>query len=82
MDGEYQPIEIETLEDGSLQGHGHALNLALRWEAGQLGWYDPATNRHLGRRTAGPDGRAAGPLAAEARVRELEAELARRNQDT
>ena len=89
--GEYQPIEIETLEDGSMQGHSDALNLDLRWEAGQLGWHDPATNRHIATFEAERQGRLEeqqgrleeqqGRLAAEARVRELEAELARRNQD-
>ena len=78
VDGEYQPMEIETLADGSLQGHSDVLDLDLRWEAGQLGWYDPATNRHI----ATLEDERQGRLAAEARVRELEAELARRNQDT
>ena len=45
--GRYRPIPIEQLADGSLQGHSQVLNLNLRWERGQLGWYDPATGRHI-----------------------------------
>ena len=37
VDGAYQPISIDELEDGSLEGHSAALNLNLRWEQGQLG---------------------------------------------
>ena len=82
VNGEYQPIDVETLENGSLQGHSEVLNLNLRWEAGQLGWYDPATNRHIPTFEEEREGRLQeqqGRLAAEARVKELEAELARRN---
>ena len=45
--GVYVPIPIEELPDGSLQGYSAALNLYLRWESGRLGWYDPATGRHI-----------------------------------
>ena len=82
VEGEYEPLPIETLEDGSLQGYSAALNLFLRWENGQLGWYDPATGRHIvtfeDERARAEQERQA-RLAAEARVRELEAELARRD---
>ena len=91
VDGEYQPLPIETLEGGALQGFSAALNLFLRWENGQLGWYDPATGRHI---VTFEDERARAEqeriraeqeqqarLAAEARVRELEAELARRDSE-
>ena len=84
VDGEYQPLDIETLEDGSLQGYSAVLNLFLRWENGQLGWYDPATGRHIltfdDERSRAEQEQAA-RLAAEARVRELEAELARRDSE-
>ena len=85
VNGEYRPIELETLEDGSLQGHSQVLNLDLRWEKGQLGWYDPATGRHIPTFDEEREGRLQereGRLTAEARVRELEAELARRNRNT
>ncbi len=84
VDGVYQPLSIETLADGSLQGYSAVLNLSLRWENGQLGWYDPTTGRHIptfdDERNRAEQEQAA-RLAAEARVRELEAELARRDSE-
>ena len=47
VDGRYEPIEIEPVAEGILQGYSAALNLYLRWERGRLGWYDPATGRHI-----------------------------------
>ena len=47
VDGEYVSIDIEELTDGSLQGYSAALGLNLRWEAGDLIFYDPATNRPI-----------------------------------
>ena len=105
VDGEYQALPLEVLEDGSLQGYSAALNLFLRWENGQLGWYDPATGRHIvtfdDERARAEQERfradAAGAraeqeriraeqeqqarISAEARVRELEAELARQDSE-
>ena len=43
VDGGYEPLPIEELPDGGLQGHSEALNLLLRWERGELRFYDPAT---------------------------------------
>ena len=48
----YEPIPIEELPDGSLQGYSAVLNLYLRWERvqgeqGMLGWYDPETGQHI-----------------------------------
>ncbi len=48
----YEPIPIEELPDGSLQGYSAVLNLYLRWERvqgeqGLLGWYDPETGQHI-----------------------------------
>ena len=61
VNDQYQPLHIEQLPDGSIQGHSEILNVNLRWENGQLGWYDPNTGKHIP------------TLAdAEARVRELE----------
>jgi Uma2 family endonuclease len=45
--GEYEPIPVEELAEGMLQGYSTVLNLHLRWEQGWLGWYDPATGRHI-----------------------------------
>ena len=47
VDGGYEPVHIEQIEEGVLQGYSAFLNLNIRWERGQLGWYDPATGRHI-----------------------------------
>ncbi len=47
VNGRYEPIPITELADGSLQGYSAVLNLYLRWENGELGWYDPATGQHI-----------------------------------
>ena len=74
-DGRYQPIAIEELPDGVLQGYSAALDLYLRWEHGRLAWHDPATGQHI----ATFDSERARAEAAEARVRELEERLAQQN---
>ena len=73
--GRYEPIEIEELSGGALQGYSAALNLYLRWEEGRLGWYDPATGEHI----PTYESERAARIKAEARVRELENELRRRD---
>ena len=96
VDG-YEPVPIETVEEGVLQGYSRVLNLLIRWDHGQLGWHDPETGQHIAtfeqervraetaEEQVGTEREArmaaeerAG--AAEARVRELEAELERRRQ--
>ena len=86
-DGVYRPVSIESGDDGSW-GYSEALGLALCWEAGQLRWWDPAGDRYLPTHDELADDLAAEQEArreadqarqiAESRVRELEAELARR----
>ena len=49
VNGIYRPIPIELLDDESWQGHSDVLNLNLRWEHGELGWYDPNTGLHITR---------------------------------
>ena len=49
VDGVYQPILIERIDDRTHQGYSAVLDLHLRWEDGRLGWYDPATGRHITR---------------------------------
>ena len=44
VEGEYLPVEVEELPDGSLQGYSPALNLYLRWVAGDLVFHDPAAS--------------------------------------
>ena len=70
VNGRYEPLPIEELPDGSLQGYSRVLNLYLRWEQGQLGWYDPDAGRHI---ITLEDERAS-RIEAQARVRELEDE--------
>ena len=70
VDGRYEPIAIEELPDGVLQGHSAALDLFIRWEQGRLTWHDPATEQHI----ATFESERARADSAEARIRELEEE--------
>ena len=83
--GQYQPIAVEEVADGILQGYSRVLNLLLRWENGQLRWHDPETGRHIvtfeDHREARIQAEARAHeqrearIRAEARVRELEERL-------
>ena len=87
----YEPIPIDELSDDVLQGYSESLNLLLRWEHGGLGWYDPATGRHIAtfdterERADNAEARADNEREArlrerrqaDARIRELEARLSR-----
>ena len=42
VEGRYEPVEIEELPGGALQGYSRALGLHLRWVVGRLVFYDPA----------------------------------------
>ena len=82
VNGRYEPIDVEHADDGILQGYSAALDLHLRWEHGQLGWYDPSTGQHIltyedQRNLA--DAEREQRLRAEARVRELEERLRQLN---
>ena len=76
MDGRYEPVPIETVGEGVLQGYSTVLNLIIRWDHGQLGWHGPETGQHIVRY----EDLEARADAAETRFRELEAELERRRQ--
>ena len=87
VDGRYEPITIDLLPGGRLRGYSAVLNLILEWREGQLNWIDPATGEHiptfsqerearLRAETQAQQERTA-RLSAEARNRELEAELSR-----
>ncbi len=85
VEGRYEPINVEEVEDGILQGYSIVLKLFIRWDNGQLRWHNPETGWEIptfegerARANAAEEGR----LAAEARVRELETELARRTEKT
>ena len=77
VEGRYEPIPIVELSEGVLEGYIEVLNLNIRWEHGYLGWHDLATGLHI------PtfDSERARADSAQARVRELEAEI-RRLQDS
>ncbi len=87
LNGEYQPITIHRIDDAHYWGHSGVLNLDLCWENGELRWYDPAAQRYLptfdderaARMAAESRADAEGNRAdaAEARVRQLEAQLRR-----
>ena len=80
VNGSYEPIPIETLEDGTLQGYSAVLNLYVRWEQGELRWHDPATGREIPTFEREREERRQAELerleAEEARRREQEARLA------
>ena len=76
VEGQYEPVPIETVEEGVLQGYSNVLNLLLRW-------HGPETGNHIVRYEdleARADNEREARMAAEARVRELEAELERHRQ--
>ncbi len=91
VEGEYQPIPIETLEEGVLQGYSSALGLYIRWEHEELGWHDPATGQHIPTFEQERQARQQAERehlrerqarqSAQARIRELEEELRQRDQD-
>ena len=70
VDGRYEPIAIEELADGVLQGYSEALNLNWRWEQGELRLHDPATGRHI---ATFEDERDRADAEREARIEEMEA---------
>ena len=47
INGAYQPIPIERMPGGILQGYSPILNLLMRWENGQLRWHNPQTGEHI-----------------------------------
>ena len=78
--GAYHPIRIDEIAEGVLQGYSGVLNLNIRWVRGQLEWHDPATGRHIptfDAERSRADAERVARRYAEARLRELEAELRR-----
>ena len=73
------------MDDGNLEGYSAALNLNLRWEGGELVFYDPATGRRIvtledervraDNERARADSEHAARVAAEARAAEAEARI-------
>ena len=70
VNGRYEPMAVEELPGGALQGYSEALNVHLRWEQGQLGWHDPATGEHI---ATFESERARADAEREARIEEREA---------
>ncbi len=82
VNGVYVPIDIEELPEDVLQGYSDVLGLYLRWERGELGWYDPATGQHIATfdtERARADAERAARLQAEERIRQLEARLSQQH---
>ena len=86
-DGSYQPIPVDTAEDGSTRGYSAVLGVELRWVLGALRFWDPTTGSYLPDLTEAKaerdaalnerDSALAQRDAALERVRQLEAELGR-----
>ena len=82
---EYEPVEIESPEEGVHQGYSAVLGVNIRWVRGQLEWHDPRTGRPipgLEDELRGREEERRARLAAEARVRELEEQLRRAQEAT
>ncbi|MXY20226.1 MAG: Uma2 family endonuclease [Dehalococcoidia bacterium] len=47
VDGAYQSIEIEWLDENRCRGYSEFLGLYVCWEYGELRWYDPRTQSYL-----------------------------------
>ena len=47
VDGVYQPIEIEWLDENRCRGYSEFLGLYVCWEYGELRWYNPGTGNYL-----------------------------------
>ena len=46
-DGQYEPIEIEQLDESRFRGYSESLELYLCWEYGELRFYDPASGSYM-----------------------------------
>ena len=92
VNGVYRPLPLTREPDGILKGYSPVLGLSLCWEDNLPLLYDPATETYLesGREVVAArdaaEARAtveqAGRLVAEERIRQLEAELRRRQADS
>ena len=73
VDGRYEPVPIQEVEEGVLQGYSKVLNLFIRWERGELRWHDPGTGQKIPTFEQEREGRLA---EQEARLAEQEGRLA------
>ncbi|MEH2275040.1 MAG: Uma2 family endonuclease [Nostoc sp.] len=77
VDGNYFPVAINTLPDGTVSLPSEVLGLELRLEAGKLRFYNPATDQIL----LTHEEEAAGRQAAEEKAQRLAAKLRELNID-
>ena len=92
VDGVYQPLELTTEPDGILKGYSPILRLSLCWQDEMLTFYYRETGEYIrnlprekAARLAAEDlarSERAARLNAEARIRQLEEELRRRQGET
>ena len=47
VDGQYSPVSIERMADGSLRGYSEVLGLYLCWGDGRLRFFNPETGSYL-----------------------------------
>ncbi len=73
VDGEYRRLELRHESDGSVRSHSEILDLDLRWQDGELRFWDPVKGQRMLNQQEERDGR----LAAEARVRTAKERLRR-----
>ncbi len=80
VDGRYEPILIERMDDGGRRGYSETLGLYVCWDAGKLRWYDPRTDSYLltSDEEADRADRAEESAAREAAARQLADERAER----
>ena len=74
VEGRYEPIPIETVSDGVLQGYSAVLGLNLRWSDGELLFYDPTTGRPIASLEDERQARAAAESRADTEQARAEAE--------
>ena len=87
VDGAYQPISVETGDDGIIRGYSPALGLELHWHDRRLRFWNPSTQTYLPDLNEAMDALAterselaaerAARQSAEEEVRRLRAELQR-----
>ena len=80
VDGRYEPVLIERMDDGGRRGYSETLGLYVCWDAGKLRWYDPRTDSYLltSDEEADRADRAEESAAREAAARQLADERAAR----
>ena len=47
VNGQYEPLPLNTGTDGVIRGYSPVLGLELHWDTGRLRFYDPVAGRYL-----------------------------------